>query len=105
MYVRTESCSKELKTCLLKDFAAQLRSQLDAVPSEFREGVMIEFSGRQEFDDGDIEVTATISYDRPETPEEEKWREGGTARRAAQREMEERYMLVELKAKYEGGAS
>lgn len=81
---------------------AWLQEQLELVPVEYRADCRAEF--RSEYE-GTVNIE--IGYPRPETDAEMKKRVENNARKLARnsayREQQERALLAELKARYEGG--
>lgn len=77
-----------------------LQGHLASIPPEYRGGAEICFGYREDHGDS-IWVTVSISYERPETPEEVAERVAGSRHALAEKELRERLLYAQLKVKYE----
>lgn len=84
----------------LLDFNAWLQAHIASIPLEYRSRAEILFDSRESYGDA-IYVTVCISYERPETPEELAERIQGSRHALAEKELRERLLYEQLKAKYE----
>ena len=82
------------------NFNAWLQSHLAGIPPEYRGGAEICFGCRESHGDS-LYVTISISYERPETPEEVAERVAGSRHALAEKELRERLLYAQLKVKYE----
>ncbi len=85
-----------------KEFLEFWRDKLGLIPAEYIESAEIKiYLGYEQYDDGGF-VVGKVTYERPETDEEEEQRESDEANTEAGFRAKELFQLAQLKAKYPG---
>ena len=98
--VEAEQYDEGFPSANLLSFHAWLQSHLASIPPEYQGGAEICFGCRESYGDS-LYVTVSISYERPETPEEVAERVAGSRHALAEKELRERLLYAQLKVKYE----
>ena len=81
-------------------FTKWLETHLASIPPEYRGGAEIVFDHVESYGDS-VYVTVHIFYERPETQEEAAERAACSRHALAEKELRERLLYAQLKAKYE----